>query len=119
MLITLNGSSTMSIQAMGNNSGAGALIGINDATFSGPNENSSVANASGLSISAPNGGYAGFLIGINNDTFQGRGKTYTLNASIGNCENSAEAPENQVIGSNNGTHKNYYYKISGVTYHIT
>ena len=109
----------MSIQATGNDSGAGALIGINDAVFSGPNENSSVPNTSGLSISAPNGGYAGFLIGINNGTFQGRGKTYTLNASIGNCANSAEAPEDQVIGRNNGTHQSYRYIINGTTYIVS
>ena len=119
MLITLNGSSIVSVEATGDNSGSGGLIGISDALFCGPNENTSVPNTSGLSISAPNGGYAGYLIGINNGTFEGRGKTYTLNASIGECTNSNEYPENQVIGNNNGTHQNYKYKIGGVTYQVT
>lgn len=117
MVMNINGSS-VNVNATGTDSGAGALIGVNTATFTGPNEDCSFANGSGLNISAANG-YAGYLIGINNGTFQGKNNhTYTLNASIGNCKNSAEAPEDKVIGRNNNVMKSFKYTINGTTYTV-
>ena len=117
MVITIS-SSSVNVNATGTDSGAGGLIGINTATFTGPNEDCSISNGSGLSISAANG-YAGYLIGINSGTFQGKNNhTYTLNASIGNCKNSAEAPEDKVIGRNTGVHQHYKYIVDGTTYTV-
>ncbi|MBO6008461.1 MAG: type II secretion system protein [Lachnospiraceae bacterium] len=118
MVITITGSS-VNINATGTDSGAGALIGVNTATFTGPNENTSIANGSGLNISAENG-YAGYIIGINLNTglFQGNNKTYTLNATIGNCKNSSEEPKDKVIGLNSGTQRQYKYTVDGTTYTV-
>ncbi|MBO4883200.1 MAG: type II secretion system protein [Lachnospiraceae bacterium] len=118
MRININGSSSMNIYAAGTDSGAGALIGVNAALFTGPDENVSFASGSGLNITAAYG-YAGYLIGINNGTFQGKNNhTYTLNATIGNCLNSAEDPEDKVIGQNSGTQQHYKYVINGTTYTV-
>ncbi len=118
MTISINGSSSVNVNATGTDSGAGGLIGVSTAVFTGPNESTSIANGSGLNITAANG-YAGYIVGINNGTFQGYTNcTYTLNATIGNCKNSSAAPENMVIGKNNGTHQRYKYKINGTTYTV-
>ena len=114
MTININGSS-VNVNATGTDSGAGGLIGVNTAVFTGPNEDATIASGAGLNISAANG-YAGYIAGLNSGTINGNGThTYTLNATIGNCNNSSSAPENMVIGNNTGT-VNFKYKINGITY---
>ncbi|MBO4610388.1 MAG: type II secretion system protein [Lachnospiraceae bacterium] len=115
MVITPENSSSVNVSATGTDSGAGGLIGVNTAVLTLPNEDASIATASGLNISAANG-YAGYIAGLNSGTLKGTGThTYTLIATIGSCKNSSAAPEEMVIGRNTGS-VNIKYKINGTTY---
>ena len=121
--LTLDDTSTFSINASGSNAGAGGLIGISCDTFGRQDTgNFNLPNASSgkrgvINISAPNG-YAGAIIGINRGKFQSK-KEVIYVAYINLSDSRAEITNDKdyLFGKRDtgSSEDNFGYSINGST----